>query len=39
VDPFGVLWLTRTVPRYKHFSVLDWALLAVIAMSLWFYMR
>lgn len=44
---YGVLWLTRTVPRYreipgwidKRFTLLDWVLLAVIAVSLWFCMR
>ena len=44
---YGVLWLTRTVPRYrqipgwidKRFTVLDGALLAVIGVSLWFCIR
>jgi hypothetical protein len=44
---YGVLWLTRTVPRYrelpgwldKRFTVLDGALLAVIGVSLWFCLR
>jgi hypothetical protein len=44
---YGVLWLTRTVPRYreipgwidKRFTVLDGVLVAIIAVSLWFCMR
>ncbi len=40
---FGVLWLTRLVPRYRElpawfdrrFSVIDWILLAAIAAGAW----
>jgi hypothetical protein len=44
---YGVLWLTRTVPRYrelpgwfdKRFTVLDGVLVVIIAVSLWFCLR
>ncbi|HEY8062556.1 MAG TPA: hypothetical protein VID74_07155 [Gemmatimonadales bacterium] len=44
---YGVLWLTRTVPRYreipgwidKRFTVLDGVLVAIIAVSAWYCIR
>jgi hypothetical protein len=44
---YGVLWLTRTVPRYrplpawfdKRFTVVDGVLVAIIVVSLWFCLR
>ena len=44
---FGVLWLTRTVPRYreipgwidKRFTALDGVLVAIIAVSAWYCIR